>query len=626
MLLKIGLITALFLLHFKSNAALKADLQSLARSQQWLRLYQYEEVSLGQFKSAIESKIYFFSPDGRDNPLKELESAIKAFSSEEGLYGGLQKTPSCAFPARKLVLESLLKQKFPKRLCPDLEDWMKRLDVSSVSLIFAGTYVQNPASLLGHTILRFYNSKSDPGLGGDPLRSYAMGFLARTDPSDSRAAYVIKGMTGGYPGFYQFEPFYMKLGLYNNSESRDLWERKLNLTKEQVQLLMLHVWEVIHSAQIGYYFTGRNCSYRLLSLIEAVRPDLNLTETLKWIVLPYDTVREVEEVGLLDEKSQFYPSIGRRLSLRLDKMTTSERTQFRKGRKDQNTVVKIESPLVLDALIDHWTLKNYKQNTNLNEKDKQQMETVFLRRAEVLEKSPQLPSSSEIAETQDLHPPEKGHSSSWWSGALGLDQDGHVLSFLEYKQGAHAYWQSSKGYDPYGSVEFLGFNFLYNHHNKSFQDWSLRLAEVASLEPFDLNFKKLSWAMSGGAEKACSLCLDQNASLYFKASGGLSFKILNSKSFLSFMLLSEARAWRFEDLDGAILPGIRSFLRLEVQQFRFISEVSYLTLRSRQDLNLKLGFYADLKPNQTIFLSHSSDFNLEGEQEDLTQLGYSQSF
>ncbi len=64
-------------------------------------------------------------------------------------------------------------------------------------MVFASGYVNSPASMFGHTFLRI-----DSSLENSPLLSFAVNYAALTDPKDGGIAFTVKGMLGGYKGYY----------------------------------------------------------------------------------------------------------------------------------------------------------------------------------------------------------------------------------------------------------------------------------------------------------------------------------------------------------------------------------------------------------------------------------------
>jgi hypothetical protein len=83
------------------------------------------------------------------------------------------------------------------------------------------------------------------------------------------------GLTGLYTGSFSGIPYYIKIKEYNNAENRDIFEYDLNLEREDVEFLLRHLWEM-QQARLHYLFLTRNCSYEILALLEAAKPEWEL--------------------------------------------------------------------------------------------------------------------------------------------------------------------------------------------------------------------------------------------------------------------------------------------------------------------------------------------------------------
>jgi hypothetical protein len=244
-----------FLLLISFPARAQTSAPSLHPS--WLRLLHYQSTFLGSWQSSIRSSEFFLSPDGEKNPEHEWEALVRAAS------GANAAAVACRFPARARLYEKLLQKSWPASLCPDYIEWKERLDFHSLSLVYSTAYAGNPASILGHNILKFNRfdpADADDPESGLPLLDYGLGFQARNDPTDSAASYVWNGLFGGYPGFFTLQPYYELVNTYAYAENRDLWEVELPMASAERELLLAHVWELIHQASAPYYFTHVNCS------------------------------------------------------------------------------------------------------------------------------------------------------------------------------------------------------------------------------------------------------------------------------------------------------------------------------------------------------------------------------
>ena len=186
-------------------------------------------------------------------------------------------------------------QELGKAECTELKEWLGQIKPYKATLIYATDFMGNPSSMFGHTLLRL-DPKDQAELN---LVSYALNYAATVEGEQSWS-YAWKGLTGQYPGEYSLMPYYRKVKEYGDFESRDLWEYELSLNPEQTEFLVKHIWEMKH-VQFPYYFVQDNCAYRLLGLIDLVRPDLNLKQQFKAVAIPVETVKAMDEVQLIKD-------------------------------------------------------------------------------------------------------------------------------------------------------------------------------------------------------------------------------------------------------------------------------------------------------------------------------------
>jgi len=200
-----------------TKISFQSKLSNYAHSNEWLKLLQYKTISQSKYVGDVTTPRFYFSQKGPSNPLSELSATLEAFQKDL-INPYTQNLYACDFPSRWERLNSHFPELNLKPAdCPELNDWLKQLSVNRASIVYASQYIGNPASLLGHTFLRIYSKEMESENKNFSLLSYAIGFLALPDPNDNQAIYAAKGIFGYYPGFYSMEPFYIKLGLYNNS-------------------------------------------------------------------------------------------------------------------------------------------------------------------------------------------------------------------------------------------------------------------------------------------------------------------------------------------------------------------------------------------------------------------------
>lgn len=284
--------------HF-TYASVESDLQKyldLAQQKQldqqttWQRLMYADQKQ----NSEVTYAGYFYAKNGKTNLNSELQANIKALFLEAPDNQSIR----CKFPARSRWLMQQLNidvQQLPKVNCVEFNDWINQIKPHKATLIYATDFMGNPSSMFGHTLLRL-DPKDQKQLN---LVSYAVNYAA-TVKGDDNWSYGWKGLTGQYPGEYSLMPYYRKVKEYGDFESRDLWEYELNLTSEETRFLVEHIWEMQH-VSFPYYFVSDNCAYRLLGLIDLVRPDLNIKQQFSYAAIPIETLKAVDQQALVKE-------------------------------------------------------------------------------------------------------------------------------------------------------------------------------------------------------------------------------------------------------------------------------------------------------------------------------------
>lgn len=268
----------------------RAEQQKLDQDITWQRLMYANEKG----QSEVNYSGYFLSNDGKKDLKQELHTNIQALFQ----FAEPNQSVRCRFPARSHWLMQQLhiqEQQLPIVTCPELDDWIGQIKPYKATLIYATDFMGNPSSMFGHTLLRL-DPKDQKQLN---LVSYAVNYAA-TVTSGEGWSFAWNGLTGQYPGEYSLMPYYRKVKEYGDLESRDLWEYELSLTPEETRFLVQHIWEMKH-VSFPYYFVSDNCAYRLLGLIDLVRPTLNLKQQFKVASIPVETIKAIEQQGLVKD-------------------------------------------------------------------------------------------------------------------------------------------------------------------------------------------------------------------------------------------------------------------------------------------------------------------------------------
>ena len=284
--------------------------KNLSQDRYWHILMHYGKTPFG-FKSQVDDPQFFLSPDGKTDPAAELEAAIAA------LFQPDDETAQpfvCRFHARFMWLQEALgldPALYAHRVCEDIE----RIVPVSATLVFPTYYMNNPASMFGHTLLAIQTDYENKRL------AYAVNYAARADNVNG-LSFAVSGIFGLYRGYYSVEPYYKKIQEYGDIHQRDIWEYPLNLTPEELRRLIRHVKEFDKGVYTDYFFFDENCSYNLLYLLEAARPSVDLVSRFSVpAVLPLETIRAMDAEGLVGPPD-FRPSKATRIKHAMDALSS----------------------------------------------------------------------------------------------------------------------------------------------------------------------------------------------------------------------------------------------------------------------------------------------------------------
>ncbi|MFZ4965058.1 DUF4105 domain-containing protein [Pseudomonas sp. Mn2068] len=465
-------------------------LQQLADDPFWISLGHYESAKLGGWRSYVSDKKFFLAADGAHHPDAELKATVAALYAPAS--AGNQHA-QCVYPARSRWLKAQLQlTDLPAPDCSDFNQWFKNVSPHSTVMIFPAAYLNSPSSMFGHTLLRI--DQEDVQRDQTALLSYAINFGAYIEGSDNSILYAWKGLMGGYPGLFALVPYQEKLSEYRSLENRDLWEYRLNLTPEETQRMVEHVWE-LKQIQFDYFFFDENCSYRLLELLQVARPSLRLTGQFPLTAIPTDTVKAVKEAGLV-ERIDYRPSRERELLERAKPLTDDEQAWVLKVSADQKVLQdplfkaqpRARQALIVDAA---YRLERYRANGLERDPVRSQRSFELLR---AINQNP-------APELQITPPglPENGHESRTWQAGIGTRGD---KAFGEYglRMAYHDLNDNAEGFPLGAQIEILQMK-LRQYEGNHWQLQQLDLATIRSLTPRNALLQPWSWQVTGGLER-----------------------------------------------------------------------------------------------------------------------------
>jgi hypothetical protein len=477
----------------------EARSKNLAENHYWHLLVHYKKTSFGSYESQEDGPDFFNSPTGKTNPEAELTATLKNFfTPPENLKPG-QEHPQCNFPARYKWLKSQLAfdpTRFPEQPCERLEGWLKGLNPEKVTVIFASSYMNNPASMFGHTFLRIDKKREGPE---QKLLDYGVSYAATAD-TDNAMFYIVKGLFGGFKGAFSLVPYYVKVQEYNNLENRDLWEYELNLNDDQMNYMLLHLWE-LGGNYFDYYYFQENCSYHILSLLEVADPDLHLTDQFIFQVIPADTIKALTRNDGLISKEVYRPSLLSQLNNKRVRMSENETKIFYRlvknpsatEEEDYKNLTLPEKALILDAYLDYAQYRNMQKERTAAAIDPT-TRRILLERSQLNYRREDAPEPIQFST-----PPELGHGSA--RVGLGFGRNGNeFFEETSIRPAYHDLLANDTGYGKNSQILFLDLTARrYNESEKTKID-SLKLIDIVSLTPYDPLFNKLSWKLSVGVD------------------------------------------------------------------------------------------------------------------------------
>jgi len=479
----------------------------LASEREWHLLLHYRKDLFGGHTSEQDDQGFFMSPDGKTNPQAELDTTLKQFFSDE-LVGRSKQPAQCAFIARYEWLRNQLhfdETRLAPMACERFERWFADFEAQSITLIFPSAFLNNPASMFGHTLLRVdQRGQTD----STRILAYTINYAADVPP-DAGMAYPIRGIFGGYRGYFSTIPYYLKVQEYRDIENRDIWEYRLNFTEDQVRRLLMHAWE-LGNASFDYFFFKENCSYHLLALLDYADPTLHLTDEFLFWTVPADTVRLIASKPGLVSGIAYRPSRSNVIRRKRESLPSEEREIAHRLTKDigelksaaLSRLAPMRQTFLLDLASDYL---RYRIDTTDDPPPelKKRNRDILAARSEI-----RLPSEEFLVEPFAKQP-ELGHNTSRVSVGAGW-RNNSAFEEQTIRAGYHDLLDPEIGYTPNAQIEIASVTMrTYNRHNQTRLERAT-LANVVSLSPMDSVFHAPSWKINVGMQtikhRGCQLC------------------------------------------------------------------------------------------------------------------------
>lgn len=492
---------------YLSHLLQRAHDAHLADAREWHLLLHYRANLFGGYTSEQDEPGFFLSPEGKTDPQAELDATLTQFFLPE-LVGRSKQPAQCAFVARYAWLHDRLgfdPGRLPPMPCERFERWIEEFHARSITLVFPSAFMNNPASMFGHTLLRIDQEGQTPQTR---ILAYTINFAADV-PKDEGLAYPVRGIFGGYSGYFSTIPYYLKVQEYRDMENRDIWEYRLNFGESQIRRLLMHAWE-LGNASFDYFFFKENCSYHLLSLLEYADPSLRLTERFGLWTIPADTVRLLAAQPSLVTDIAFRPSRVTLIRRKREHLSVSEHELVRRVVRDATAAQSEElrslplsrQAFVLDVASDYVRYRG--------ERDEAEAASARVHNRQILTARSLLRIPSEdISIRPFATQPDVGHRTSRASLGGGW-RNNDTFEEITVRAAYHDLLDPEPGYTPDAQIEVGSLSL--RHYNRAEQTRVERatVLNVLSLSPIDGLFRAPSWKLNLGMQtikhRGCELC------------------------------------------------------------------------------------------------------------------------
>ncbi|RFA31801.1 hypothetical protein CAL65_21435 [Alkalilimnicola ehrlichii] len=524
--------------------------------------------------------------------------------------------PQCAFIARFHWLKAALDidvRQLPEVSCDRFERWYNAIAPERVTLVFASAYMNSPASMFGHTLLRIDSAQHDDN---NRLISYAVNHAADTG-ADAGALFTVRGLSGAYPGYFSLMPYYEKVREYNDLEDRDLWEYELGFTEEEVERLMMHLWE-LGSTPFPYYFLHQNCSYRLLAVMDVARPGMALADRFKWVAIPTDTIQAVlAQEGML-VRASYRPAQGTRLRHSLTQLNADQRKlayALAQGEAEPSEAASCgvgttEQAAVLETAYDYLYYRHLAGDIAGRDHTRRMRELLIARsridQASPIERPP-----------TPLHRPDQAHEPKRIGIGFGRRHEQNYTN-LQFRPAYHELLDPAPGHATGAQLNFLDTRIRYLADEERVELERLRFFDVDARTPRDRFFQPKSWNVRSGLEQRPAPGEARRLMLGLEGGIGHTYGIGSENKTLAMVSL-QGSLWGSRHLDDTVRAGagprVSVFhaqgiwlgnLEIEATQYTDLSQPSWR-------LSVEQGF--TLHRNLSLRLSAAREFDVEQRQD-----------
>lgn len=258
------------------------------QDQQWLNLLHYKKS-----KSLInKNSSFFISKNGYKDPKSEYFATLEQLKNE--ISDG-DNSIQCKYPARtEFIINNQPKLKIKKQICNKYQEFIKKVPIEFIEIGFASENNDTAASMMGHSFLIM------TGTSNNIERKHIFGYSAVTD-NINFFKFIYNGFFSGLDGFYALFPYEKYRKKYLLDDERSIWKFKLDLTKEQINKLKKHLWE-LKQHNIHYSLLFHNCNTATISLLKVINNSFDI-DSIKPFTTPVEYLQYLSDNNKINSVS-----------------------------------------------------------------------------------------------------------------------------------------------------------------------------------------------------------------------------------------------------------------------------------------------------------------------------------
>ena len=252
-------------------------------------------------------------------------------------------------------------------------------------------------------------------------------------------------------------------------------------------MFVAHIWEVGQTTTPYYFFT-QNCSYMLMEVFDAVRPELKLAQSFPVQTIPLDTIKAVVKREGLVNGVYYRPSRQRKIRYRMKQMNKPQFKAFLKATKLNlaltESLPEEEQADVLETAYQYIQYQYVANEITLQDYRKKSFELLKARN--------KVKAGQKFDELKTGNNPAYAHDSMQASFGIG-NKDGDVYQEIRYRPAYHSLIDNGFGFLRGAEINFLDIAVRHYDKRDRYVLQQINVLELASLSPIDEVFKAVSY-------------------------------------------------------------------------------------------------------------------------------------